>query len=232
LEFVRTAFEKDYRIVLYDNIGASHSDLSFYEPEKYQNLNGYVQDLLEICDELHLQNSIFIGHSVSGMVGLLASLERPELFSKLVLIGVSPRYLNDEGYMGGFNQTDLDEVYRNIKFNYEEWAKGFSVMAMRNEDRPMFAESFFFGLLTLRPDIAYALISAIFQYDYRWALPAVEHPVLIIQAENDIAVPLGATEYLHQNVKNSTLNYIKAEGHFPHITQSAEVSEAIASFLE
>lgn len=229
--FVRTAFEKDYRIVLYDNIGASHSDLSFYDPEKYENLNGYKQDLLDIFDNLQLKEVIFIGHSVSGMVGLLASIDRPELFSKLILIGSSARYIDDVGYIGGFKQADLDNIYREISSNYEQWAKGFSAMVMRNDDQPLFAEGFMSGLLSLPPNIALPLIQTVFQSDFRSFLPKVQHSTLIIQADKDIAVPREAAEYLQQQILYSKIEYVAAEGHFSHITAPQAIINAITKFL-
>jgi len=229
--FVRTAFEKEFRIVLYDNIGASHSDLSFYKPERYGDLDGYKQDLLDICNALQLQEIIFVGHSVSGIVGLLASLDRPNLFSKLILIGSSARYIDDVGYTGGFKQGDLDNIYGQITSNYEEWAKGFSAMAMRNDDRPLFAEGFMSGLLSLRPDIALPLIKTIFQSDFRSVLPLVQHPTLIIQADKDLAVPSEAAEYLYHHILGSKMAYVSAEGHFPHITAPEAIISAISEFL-
>ncbi|WP_207534743.1 alpha/beta fold hydrolase [Desertivirga arenae] len=230
--FVRAAFEQDYRIVLYDNIGASHSDLSFYEPERYRDLNGYKQDLLDICEDLQLTNITFVGHSVSGIIGLLASVDRPDLFSSLILIGSSARYLNEEGYTGGFEQADLNTIYSDIVFNYEQWAKGFSTMVMRNDDRPIFAEGFMSGLLSLRPDIALSLIKTIFQSDFRSVLPLVQHPTLIIQSEKDLAVPQEAAEHLHRSIPNSKIEYVAAEGHFPHITAPDAIVGAIERFLK
>lgn len=229
--FVKASFLKDYRIVLYDNIGASHSDHSYYDAEKYEDLNGYKNDLIELCDDLNLKEVTFVGHSVSGMVGILASIERPELFAGLIIIGTSPCYLNHENYKGGFEQEQLDELYKSLNFHYEQWARGFSVMVVRNEDRPAFSEGFLAGLLSLRTDIAYSLIRAIFQYDFRSVIPLVKHPVLILQSHDDNAVPAPVAEYLHAHIPGSILKYVNAEGHFPHITAPDEVVRAIMEFL-
>lgn len=225
------AFFQNYRIVLYDNVGAGHSDLNCYRSEKYLSLDAYADDLLEICEELKLKNAVFVGHSVSGMVGLIASLNAPGLFSKIILIGASPRYLNDKNYLGGFRQQDLDNLYSQMAANYVEWVSGFSKIAMRNEDKPDLSKQFENTLLSLRPDIAIEVARSIFQSDFRLILKFVEDDVLIIQSQKDIAVPQEVAEYLHSKIKGSKLVTVNAEGHYPHLSAPEEVIRAIKWFL-
>jgi sigma-B regulation protein RsbQ len=225
-------YKNNYRIILYDNVGAGKSDIRAYDPTKYNSLSGYVSDLLEICTELDLRNAIFVGHSVSGMVGLLTSLEEPDFFSKLILIGASPRYLNDGNYFGGFDQKDLDMLYHAMQSNYQEWVNGFAPAAMGNSHLPELGLEFAMTLMDLRPDIALSACRGIFQSDHRNDLSRITKPCLIVQANDDIAVPMQVGKYLHDNIANSILINVKAKGHFPQMSSPQEVINAIDSFLE
>jgi len=228
---VKSYFSKSYKIVLYDNVGAGDSDVNAYSPVKYQSLQGYADDLIQILSVLNIRKAIFVGHSVSSMVGLCASVKIPDLFSRMVLIGASARYLNDEGYFGGFNQGDLNELYSGLTSNYYEWASGFSKLAIRNEDRPFLSREFTQSLLSLRPDVALSVARSIFQSDMRHILKNVVSEVLLLQANEDIAVPLQAAEYLHKNITGSQLKRINAEGHFPQISAPREVAYLIFDFI-
>jgi sigma-B regulation protein RsbQ len=196
-------------------------------------LNGYVTDLLDIFAYLDLKEVIYVGHSVSGMIGLLASLRNPEYFSKLVLLGANARYLNDDasGYVGGFNQEALDGLYAAMSSNYYAWASGFSSLAMNNPDRPQLATTFAATLSAIRPDIALAVAKVIFESDYREELPKVTKPVLIVQSSEDIAVPAAAAEYLHAHIAGSTLVNINSKGHFPQMSAPGEVVTVMQQFI-
>ncbi len=225
------AFEAEYRLVVYDNVGAGGAEPAAFSPNKYDTLKTYADDLIDICDALELRNVIMVGHSVSGMVSLLASLKRPDLFSKLVLIGASPRYLNDTDYVGGFDQATLDAFYAQMATNYFAWVSGFAPAAMANPDRPALAQSFAETLQAVRPDIAQSVARVIFQSDYRERVPLLEKETLLLQAGNDIAVPMEVAEYLHRNIPRSTLKVVNAEGHFPHISAPQEVIDALRTFI-
>ncbi|MES2388227.1 MAG: alpha/beta hydrolase [Bacteroidota bacterium] len=228
--YISHAFS-DYRLVLYDNVGAGKSDPVAYNNIRYSSLKGYTFDLLDICRELNLKDAIFVGHSVSGMVGLLAAIAQPERFSKMVFVGASPRYLNDVGYIGGFDQEDLEGLFGAMNANYYAWASGFAPLAMRNDDRPSLAEEFASTLSSIRPDIGQAVARAIFQSDHRSELADFDKPSLIIQAQNDIAVPAEVGEFLHKNIKNSTLVVVNANGHFPQMSAPEEIISAIRKFI-
>lgn len=224
-------FSADYQIVLFDHVGAGNSDFSAYSPRRYSSLYSYAEDLLDLCAELKLTNSILVGHSVSGMISLLAALVEPNCFSQLVFIGASPRYLNDVGYYGGFEQSDLDQLYKAMSTNYYAWAIGFAPMLMAASDKPELAQIYAKTLSVIRPDIAQAVARVIFQSDHRLELPRLTVPTLILQTSDDIAVPPSVGQYMADKIPESTLINIAAQGHLPHISAPEVVNNAIAKCL-
>ncbi|WP_158799174.1 alpha/beta fold hydrolase [Pedobacter sp. L105] len=228
---VKKAFEEDYRLILYDNAGGGHADPKAYSPLKYNNLAPYADDLLTIIAELELKDVIVIAHSVSSMISLLAAIKAPQYFSKMVFIGASPRYLNDENYTGGFTQEALNDMYENMTNNYYAWVSGFSAAAMNNPDKPELSESFAKTLADIRPDIALAVSKVIFESDIRSELGKLQKETLLIQSHDDIAVPGVVAEYLHKNIVKSKLKYVNAIGHFPHISAPQEIVSAIKAFI-
>lgn len=226
------AFKDDYRIVLFDHIGSGHSDFDAYNPRRHANLFGYAEDLLEICQHLDLHRTIYVGHSVSGMVGLLAAKLDSSLFERMVFVGASPRYLNDGDYAGGFDQSDLDALYEGMATNYFAWASGFAPVAMHNPDQPALAEEFARTLQLMRPDISLHLARAIYESDHRADLPSLTLPVLILQTQHDVAVPIAVGEYMHDKLTNSTYRLLNATGHFPHMSAPDSVNEAIREFIQ
>ncbi|MRX46933.1 alpha/beta fold hydrolase [Pedobacter puniceum] len=225
------AFISNYRIILFDNVGGGKADLESFSPNKYTSLQAYAEDLIAICEAYNVKDAILVGHSVSGMIGLLTAIKRPEFFSKLIMIGASPRYLNDTDYVGGFEQQGLNEIYETMTNNYFAWVSGFSVAAMANPENPQLAESFAATLKAIRPDIAQSVARVIFQSDYRKELQKLNKPTLLLQAKEDIAVPLSVAEYLHKNIKNSKLKVVNAFGHFPHMSAPQEIINEIKQFI-
>lgn len=221
------AFQSRYRIVLFDHVGAGQSDFSAYSPRRYTSLYSYTEDLLELCHALKIRQCILAGHSVSGMVSLLAALVEPQLFSHLIFVGASPRYLNDEGYIGGFEQADLDALYAAMSTNYYAWASGFAPIAMGNPEQPELALEFARTLSSIRPDIAQAVARVIFQSDHRSELSRLRVPTLILQSQDDIAVPVVVGEYLARHIPRAQLVHINATGHFPHLSAPAAVTQAM-----
>ncbi|WAL61376.1 alpha/beta fold hydrolase [Thermocoleostomius sinensis] len=224
------AFQDTYRIVLFDHVGAGQSDLSAYSPLRYSSLHSYAEDLLELCVELELSQIILVGHSVSGMISLLAALVDPKRFKQLIFVGASPRYLNDAaaGYVGGFEQADLDALYAAMSSNYHAWVSGFAPLAMGNPDRPELALEFAKTLSAIRPDIAQAVARVIFQSDHRAELPKLMVPTVILQSSDDIAVPTCVGEYMANWIPYSTLIHINAKGHLPHLSAPDEVTRTLA----
>ncbi len=228
---VADAFADNYRLILYDNVGAGKADPSAFSPNKYDTLHSYADDLLDICNDLQVKDAIMVGHSVSGMISLLAAIKNTGHFSKMVLVGASPRYLNDTGYVGGFTQEALKGLFDAMANNYYAWVSGFAPAAMANEDRPQLAESFAQSLSAIRPDIAQSVARVIFQSDHRNDVPKLNIDTLLLQTKQDIAVPMEVAEYLHQNIKKSTLKVVDAEGHFPHISAPNEIITAIKEYI-
>lgn len=228
---VKEAFEADYRLVLFDNVGGGNSDPDAYSPIKYNTLHTYADDLLAIAEELDLTDAIVIAHSVSSMIALLAAVKKPQYFSKMVLIGASPRYLDDEGYTGGFNQPVLNDMFENMKNNYYAWVSGFSAAAMGNPDKPELGEAFASTLSVIRPDIALAVSKVIFESDMRNELGKLQKQTLLIQSHEDIAVPEAVAIYLNKNIPGSKLTYVNATGHFPHISAPQEIISAVKAFI-
>jgi len=226
------AFKDDYNIVLFDMVGAGKSDFSAYSPHRYSSLHMYADDLLQIVNELGLVKPIIVTHSVSGMTSVLASLREPGVFEKIVLIGASPRYLNDTNYTGGFTQSDLDGLYEAMSSNYHAWAAGFGPVAMGNPDKPELGLEFARTLGAIRPDVAQAVARVIFQSDHRKDIVHLATPTLIIQTSQDIAVPVEVGGYLHKNIRGSKLDNIDATGHLPHMSAPGKVIASVREFLK
>lgn len=224
-------FSSDFQIVLFDHVGAGKSDFGAYSPRRYTSLYSYAEDLLDLCAELKLTKSILVGHSVSGMVSLLAALVEPDCFSQLVFLDASPRYLNDMGYYGGFEQSDLDALYESMSTNYYAWAAGFAPIAMATQDQPELAAEFAKTLAAVRPDIAQAVSRVIFQSDHRDELPRLTVPTVVLQASDDIAVPTQVGQYLADKIPKGKLVNINAKGHLPHISAPEVVTNAIADSI-
>ena len=224
-------FAGNYRIIVYDNSGGGKSDPAYFSANKYDHLHSYAADLLDICRDLDVTNAILVGHSVGSMISILAILKEPERFKKLVIIGASPRYLNDRGYIGGFEQSDLDALYQTMNDNYFAWVSGFANLVMQNADRPYLAKNFADGLSTIRPDIAQSVAKVIFQSDHRSDLSKLAIPTLILQSKEDVAVPYAVAEYLREHISGSRMMEVNAFGHFPHISAPQEIIRAIRSFI-
>ncbi|BDA80551.1 hydrolase [Leptospira kobayashii] len=221
----------DYKVILFDLVGSGKTDPKLYSPIRYSSLFAYAEDLIELISETQSGPITYVSHSVSGMIGLLASNRRPELFKKLVFIGASPRYLNDKDYIGGFTQEALNQLYAAMETNFFGWTAGFAPIVMENKNNPDLAHSFESTLREIRPDIALSVAKTIFQSDHRQDLPHCKHEVLIIQSASDIAVPVEVGKYLEKNLSNGRYVQIQSEGHFPHISAPELVIKAMEGFI-
>jgi sigma-B regulation protein RsbQ len=230
--FVTPAFEDDYRIVLFDYVGSGKSDLQAYNPDRYSRLDGYVQDVMDICDELDLHDLIFVGHSVSGVVGLLASIREPERFARLILVGPSPRYINDPpNYIGGFERSDIEGLLDVMDKNYIGWANFLAPVVMKNLDRPELANELEESFCSTDPKIARRFAEATFFSDNREDLQKVTVPSLIMQCSDDAIAPLEVGRYLDQHLPKSTLRIMRATGHCPHMSHPDETIGMIRDYL-
>lgn len=229
--FVAPAFQGDFRTVLFDNVGAGGSDPTAYDSVKYASLAGYAADVVEICRELELTEVVFVGHSVSAMIGILASLQAPELFDRLVLVGPSPRYIDDDEYVGGFAQTQIEELLEFLGENPMAWSAAMAPVIMGNADRPELGEELTASFCRTDPAIAKEFARTTFMSDNRSDLPNVKAPTLILQCTDDIIAPIAVGEYVHGKIANSRLVMMDATGHCPNLSAPAEVIAAIQSFV-
>lgn len=229
--FVTPAFENDYRIVVFDYVGAGKSDLSAYNNQRYADLNGYTQDVLDICEALDLSEVIFVGHSVSSMIGILAAIKRP-YFSKLILIGPSPCYINEDGYTGGFSRKDIEELLDTMDRNYIGWANYLAPAIMKNPDRPELGIELAESFCSTDPKIARQFATATFLSDNRKDLAKVNAPSLIMQCSEDLIAPFEVGNYLQAHLKRSTLKILEATGHCPHMSHPEETIAVIKEYLD
>ncbi len=230
--FVAPAFEDRYRIVLFDYVGAGASDLSAYDQERYGGLEGYAADVIEICEALDLTDVVFVGHSVSAMVGVLAAAAAPERFGALVLIGPSPRYLNDGEYVGGFTEDDIADLLASLDSNYLGWSSAMAPVIMGNADRPELGAELTASFCRTDPEIQKRFARATFLSDNRADLARVKVPALVLQCSDDVIAPDAVGEYVHRNLSGSQLVRLQASGHCPNLSAPEETAAAISSFLD
>lgn len=230
--FITPAFEQEYDIVLFDHVGSGRSDDSAYKFDKYNTLKGYADDIIELCDEMDLKNIIFVGHSVSSMIGALAAGGRPDLFQKLIMIGPSPCYINDAEYFGGFTKTDIDELVDTLESNYLGWSSFITPVIIGNPDKPEFAEELNNSFCRMNPEIAKHFAKVTFLGDNRLDLPKVSTPSLIIQCHPDVIAPVKVGQYVSEKVQNGSYLQLEVTGHCPHLTAPDQTIEALKSYIE
>jgi sigma-B regulation protein RsbQ len=230
--YVVPAFEDEYRVILFDYVGSGRSDITAYDVDKYARLEGYAQDVLDVVEALDLHNVTFVGHSVSSMIGLLASITRPERFERMVLIGPSPRYVNDRpDYVGGFERKDLEGLLDLMEKNYIGWAEFLAPVIMGNPDRPEYARDLRDAFCSTDPFIARRFAEATFFADNRADLPKVTAPSLVLQCSNDVIAPECVGEYVARHLGQSTYMKMEATGHCPQVSHPEETIRLIKNYL-
>lgn len=229
--FVASAFEDKFHIVLFDHVGAGQSDLTAYDRVKYSSLHSYSNDILEICAELNLHDAVLVGHSVSAMIAVLAAIKEPHRFSKLVLIGPSPYYLNDGDYLGGFTREDIEGLLNLLDNNYLGWSATMAPLFMGNADRPELGEELTNSFCRTDPEIAKHFARVTFLSDNRDDLPKLKHRSLILQCSEDMVAPSNVGAYLHHHLQESELVVLHATGHCPHLSAPEETIAAMRAFL-
>jgi sigma-B regulation protein RsbQ len=225
------AFEADYRIVLFDHVGAGQSQISAYSSAKYGALEGYALDILEICQELGLRDVIFVGHSVSAMIGVLAARRQPERFAHLVLVGPSPRYIDDHDYVGGFSQQDIEQLLESLDDNYLGWSRTMAPLIVGNPERPELGDELTNSFCRTDPEIAKQFARVTFLSDNRADLPEVDVPTLVLQCSVDMIAPPRVGDYVHRHIRGSQMAILDATGHCPNLSAPAEVVNAIKRYL-
>ena len=229
--FVTPSFEDEYRIVLFDYVGSGRSDLSAWDANRYASLDGYADDVLDICKALDLHDVIFVGHSVSSMVGVLAANRAPERFSRLIMVGPSPRYINDTDYVGGFERADIEGLLDLMDKNYIGWANFLAPVVMKNADRPELTAELNESFCSTDPKITRRFAETTFFSDNRADVLNLRVPSLIMQCSEDAIAPIEVGNYLHRTMPGSTLRLMKATGHCPHVSHPEETIDAIKSYL-
>jgi sigma-B regulation protein RsbQ len=229
--FVAPEFERDYRTVLFDHVGAGQSDLNVYDPARYSNLQGYADDLLEIGRELRLENAVFVGHSVSAMIGALASLQDPGMFESLIMVGPSPRYIDDGEYKGGFSAQQIEELLSFLEENHMGWSTQMAPVIMGNPDRPELGAELTNSFCRTDPEIAKAFARVTFMSDNRADLPRISARTLVLQCSEDIIAGQQVGEYVQKQIPRSELVMLKATGHCPNLSAPDEVIAAIRAFV-
>jgi sigma-B regulation protein RsbQ len=221
---------RDFRVVLFDHVGAGRSDLSAWHEERYAVLDGYAEDVLEICAELDLHDPVLVGHSVSAMIAVLAANREPQRFAGLVLLTPSPRYVDDGDYRGGFSESDIEELLDSLESNYLGWSAAMAPVVMGNPDRPELGEELTNSFCRTDPAIARVFARATFLSDNRADLGAVAVPTLVVQCRQDAIAPPEVGEFVHASVHGSRLVTLDATGHCPQLSAPEATGAAIAEF--
>jgi len=230
--FVAPRFADRYRVVLFDHIGAGNSDLDAYDIARYGSLSGYADDVVELCEALELSDVVFVGHSVSATIGILAAERAPQLFSSLILVGPSPRYIDDGGYVGGFSREDIEELLASVDSNYLGWSSAIAPVIMGQPDQPELAKELEESFCRTDPDIARRFARVTFLSDNRADLPRVKTRSLVLQCTDDVIAPVAVGEYVRDHMPNATMTLLDATGHCPHLSAPEETVDAIERFLQ
>jgi sigma-B regulation protein RsbQ len=228
---VARAFENDFRVILFDHVGAGQSDLAAYDPQKYASLDGYADDVVAIGRALELEDAVSVGHSVSAMIGALASIKAPGMFSHLVMVGPSPRYVDDGGYVGGFSRAQVEELLEFLADNHLGWSAAMAPAIMGNPDRPELGEMLVNSFCATDPEIARQFARTTFFSDNRADLPRIETRTLVLQCREDIIAPPCVGEYVHAQVAGSEYVLLDATGHCPNLSAPDQVIAAIRAFV-
>jgi len=229
--YVAPHFEDTYKVVLFDYVGAGGSDLNAYDRGKYDSLDGYATDVLEIFDALDLHDAVFVGHSVSSMIGVTAVVRDPSRFGALVLVGPSARYINTDDYFGGFSKADIDGLLDSLDANYLGWSSAMAPVIMANGERPELGKELLDSFCRVEPVVASQFAHVTFLSDSRSDLSKVPVPTLILQCSEDVIAPIEVGKFVSEQIPDSTMVVLQTTGHVPHLSDPAEVVRAIRTYL-
>ncbi|MFJ6524968.1 alpha/beta fold hydrolase [Streptomyces longwoodensis] len=225
------ALSDDYRVVLFDYVGSGRAEPSAFSEQRYASLDGYAQDVVDVCEALDLTDAVFVGHSVSAMIGVLAAAQVPERIGALVMVGPSPRYIDDEGYRGGFSAADIDELLDSLESNYLGWSAVMAPVIMGNPERPELGDELKNSFCATDPDMARVFARTTFLSDSRDDLKSVSVPTLVLECTQDVIAPREVGAFVHRSIPGSTLVTLEATGHCPHLSAPEATNAAIRSFL-
>ena len=228
---VAPAFEPDHKVVLFDYIGHGQSDRTAYDPRRYDSLAGYADDVLAICHALDVRHGVFVGHSVSAMIGVLASIREPDRFDQLVLVGPSPRSGDEDGYVGGFSRQDIEGLLDSLDANYLGWSRAMAPVIMGAPDRPQLGAELTNSFCQTDPEVAKGFARATFLSDNRDDLARVGARCLVLQCADDVIAPESVGRYVHQQLPDSVFVRMRASGHCPNLSAPDETIDAIRAFL-
>jgi sigma-B regulation protein RsbQ len=229
--FLVPDFATDHKVVTFDLMGFGHSDVSAYDPQRYGTLRGHADDLVEICRALGLSDVVLVGHSVSAMIGVLAQQRAPELFGALVMVGPSPRYVDDGDYTGGFSRADIAGLLDTLDSNHTTWSLAMGPLIMGTPDRPELGGELAASFCRIDPQVARQFARVTFLSDHRADLPGVTVPTLVLQCTDDPIAPAAVGRYVHEAIPGSVLSQLAATGHCPHLSAPQETITAIRTFL-
>ena len=231
--FVAPRFADRFRVVLFDHVGVGGSDLTAYDPERYSTLDGYADEVGEICRDLGLRDVVYVGHSVSAMIGVLAARRAPELFARLVLVGPSPRYVDDaaDGYVGGFSEEDIAGLLESLESNYLGWSGAMAPVIMGNPDVPELGAELTESFCRTDPEIARRFARVTFLSDNRADLAEVTVPTLVLQCTQDVIAPMSVGAYVVEHMPDASLVVLDATGHCPNLSAPDATTAAIDAFV-
>lgn len=229
---VAPSFADRYRVITFDFAGSGGSEPTAYDPDTYATLDGYAGDIVGLVRELDLRDVVLVAHSVAAMIGVLATLEEPDRFAALVMVGPSPRYVDDEEYVGGFAPEDIDELLESLASNYLGWSTAMAPAIVGNPDRPELGHELTEAFCRTDPDVARRFAEATFRSDNRADLPRVPVPTLVLQCREDIIAPMEVGAYVAEQVPDADLVVLDATGHCPQLSAPELTTAAIATWLD
>jgi sigma-B regulation protein RsbQ len=229
--YVAPAFAAGHQIVLFDLIGAGSSDKTAYDFARYHSLDGYADDLVQLLRALQLPPVVYVGHSVSGMIGVLAAIQAPELFERVVLLAASPCYLNDGDYAGGFDEGEMQEQLSFLDHDYRAWTDVMVPNLVGGDMRADLVNEVLASFIRVDPAIARQFARAAFLSDYRTALPLLRVPALVVQCAQDSVAPPAVGHYLHAHLPHSTLTILNTTGHYPHLNAPVATIASLERYL-
>ena len=224
-------FEPAYQIIKLDLVGSGGSQLSHYNHERHGNLAGHADDLLDVLRTLALHNVVFVGHSVGAMIGVIAAVREPQRFRKMVLISPSPRFINEKGYVGGFEQKDINELLAAMDADYHGWSRSISPVMMGAEESSELVMELTNSFVRTNPEIARHFARITFLSDTRAELGFLTRPTLVVQSAHDVIAPLAVGHYLNEQLADSRIAVIETGGHCPHLSAPQQTLAAINGFL-